>query len=634
MSAEARLHPEQSREIFRFGPFDLDVDREELSKSGLTLRIPHQPLRLLAMVVRRGGETITREEIQQELWGSDTHVDYEQGINTAIRQIRYHLGDNAEAPRYVRTIPRRGYVFIAPVERVAGPNEAPVAVMQPDAVADPVETPPRPWSRRWQRQARFSRGRRLAAAALAALIAVVMIAAAAGSLPHRRGRTPPGSRLITIRPFEVLGGVPDGIDARAFAEEIRATLGWLPRRHVALVDANRARRADLIIGGTIQPVPDGIRVIVSGIDAASRTQLWSTTIDRPTARAPDLAIETAHRVLQEVAERYLPTPRHEPIVRTQVKAGALDLYRRGRVERVRWIPDRDWNRAKDLYEQALREEPRFAEAWSALSELWSDRMLRGPDRAVAAARVREYARRALALQPDNAEAHSSLALVALQHDYDLTAAEDGFRRAVAADPEYPEAHYNLAVALTTRGRFDEALRELQTARELDPVAFDLHPSIPMLYLYARRYDDAVAAYRDILAVRPDATNIRWGLLSTYVIQRDWTEAIDQVWHLAELPLAERSSVPATAEGFRSLYRRLEPQLRALGRLMPHDFGRAIYYAEVGDRERAFAMLERAIATRTPSVSYLLVDPRFDPLRTDPRFNTLIAGTNLGRTIDE
>jgi DNA-binding winged helix-turn-helix (wHTH) protein/tetratricopeptide (TPR) repeat protein len=621
------LHPEPSpREIFRFGPFELDVEREELSRSGLTLRIPRQPLRLLALLVRRAGETITREEIQQELWGSETYVDYEQGINTAVRQIRYHLGDSAEAPRYVRTIPRRGYVFIATVERVAAPNEP----AEPEAL--PEETP----APRVRRRPRFRRSTRIFAAVLAMLVAAVMLAAAAGWLPHRHRETPPPgkSRLIAIRPFEVLGRVPDGIDPRAFGEEIRATLDWLPRRHVALVDANRAARADSVIEGTIQQLPDGIRVIVSGIDVASRTQVWSATIDRPAARAPDLAIETAARVLQEVAERHLPPPRHEPLVRTRVSPRALALYRHARVERVRWLPDRDWSRAKNLFEQAVREEPRFGEAWSALADLWAERMLRGPDRAADAARARDYARRALALQPDNVEAHSALAIVSLQHDYDLGAAEDGFRRAVAADPEYVEAHFNLAIALTTRGRFDEALRELRAARQLDPVTFHLHPSVPMLYLYARRYEDAVAAYDDILAVRPEATNIRWGLLSVHVIQRQWAGAIEQVSILAELPPAERSRVPPTAEGFRELYRRVGPQLYARDRLPAHDFGRAIYFAELGDRERALSMLERAIAARTPSVSYLLVDPRFDPLRGDPRFNTLIATTNLGRTDDD
>src|SRR5215212_9365144 len=214
--------------MFRFGPFELDVEREELSRSGLTLRLPRQPLRLLVLLVRRAGETITREEIHQELWGSETYVDYEQGINTAVRQIRYHLGDHAEAPRYLRTIPRRGYVFIVPVERVAAPDEPGVAVTQPEI---PL--------RRSRRRPRFSIGGRLVAAALAALIAVVIW------FPRPHGTGTP--RLITILPFEVLGRVPDGIDPRAFAEEIQATLDGLPRRHVALVHANRAKRADVAI---------------------------------------------------------------------------------------------------------------------------------------------------------------------------------------------------------------------------------------------------------------------------------------------------------------------------------------------------------------------------------------------------
>ena len=97
--------------VLRCGPFELDADREELRRSGLVLRLPHQPMRLLLLFVRRAGEVVTREEIQQELWDSDTHVDFEQGINAAIRQIRFHLGDNAEAPRYLKTVPRRGMVF-------------------------------------------------------------------------------------------------------------------------------------------------------------------------------------------------------------------------------------------------------------------------------------------------------------------------------------------------------------------------------------------------------------------------------------------------------------------------------------------------------------------------------------------
>src|SRR3954447_4252788 len=231
--------------VLRFGPFELDADREELRRSGLVLRLPHQPTRLLLMFVRRAGEVLTREEIQQELWGEETHVDFEQGINAAIRQIRYHLGDNAEAPRYLKTIPRKGYVWIAPVEEVVVHQE------------DEPAKPPR------------KRIRRTTIAIVAAAI-IIAIAAAALWLRFPRHRV-----TIAITPSHAIGALPPGVDPNAFTQELRSTIAALSHKHLLLRDEPSGGDAQVRIEGTIQVAGDSVRVIVSGIDNLSRTQLWT-----------------------------------------------------------------------------------------------------------------------------------------------------------------------------------------------------------------------------------------------------------------------------------------------------------------------------------------------------------------------
>jgi DNA-binding winged helix-turn-helix (wHTH) protein/tetratricopeptide (TPR) repeat protein len=590
--------------VLRFGPFELDADREELRRSGLVLRLPHQPMRLLLLFVRRAGEVVTREEIQQELWDSDTHVDFEQGINAAIRQIRFHLGDNAEVPRYLKTIPRRGYVWIAPVELVAPlappPAPPPIAVPEPPAIR---EVPAR---------------RRTRVAVAAALILVIAAIAVWIARPDKR-------RTIAVTPFRAIGPLPSGVDPRVFTEELRSTVGTLPRRHLLLLEERSGGGAQVRIEGTIQRAGSSVRVIVSAIDTASRTQLWTETYERRLGEHSNMAMQTAHHVAHEVVRRFLPPPRREPLLRTKVSPRALELYRQARVERLRSLPDPDGNRAAAMFEQALVAEPRFPEALSGLADVWVQRagMHRPPKRTEAVAKTREYAARALALQPGNAEAHSALGLLALQYDWDLTAAEQAFRKAVDEDPEYVDAHYNLCATLAARGEFDAAMEEFEEARALDPVELDLHPAEGRLYLRARRYEEAIAKYREVIRFR-ESVQSWWGILWAAGRHRDWNEGTSVLRPMLELPPRPRGE-RATEQEFRDLFRSIEPivmRLRDRGTLDDYDV--AMYYSERGDRDLAFAALQRAVDVRSPGIGYLMVDPRFDGLRNDPRYKPFAA----------
>jgi tetratricopeptide (TPR) repeat protein len=392
-----------------------------------------------------------------------------------------------------------------------------------------------------------------------------------------------------------------------------------------LVEERSNADAQVRVEGTIQRMGDSVRVIVSGIDTASRTQLWTETYERRMGQHQNLAMQTAHLVAHEVARRFLPPARHEPLLHTKVPPRALEVYRRARIERRRSLPDPDGNRAAAMFEQALRGEPRFAEALSGLADVWVQRAgTFGPQqRAQAVAKARAYASRALELQPGNAEARAALGLLALRYDWNLTAAEQAFREAVGNDPEYVDVRFHLCWALTARGELDEALQVYEQVRALDPIEFDLHPVEGMLYFRARRYEEAIAKYREILRFR-DSAQSRWGIVWVSSKRGDWNEATSVLRTMLELP-PRPGGVPATEEEFRDLFRRAETLvLAARDRGTYDDYHVAAYYSERGDRDLAFAALQRAFENRSPAAGHLMVDPRFDALRNDPRYRVLAA----------
>jgi DNA-binding winged helix-turn-helix (wHTH) protein/tetratricopeptide (TPR) repeat protein/TolB-like protein len=607
--------------VLRFGPFELDTERAELRRSGLVLRLPHQPSRLLAMLIRRAGEVVTREEIREEIWGSGTHVDFEQGINAAIRQIRYQLGDNAEVPRYVKTIPRRGYMWIAPVETVTPPAGSPGSPVprsssgsEPVAIGSPPEEP------RNSEEPEELHARKPAVRIAIAVAALAVIAAIALRLPLRDDR-----RTIAVAPFRAIGGLPAGIDPRAFTQELRSTVGALARTHVVVIEEPSAGDAEVRIEGTIQRAGDNVRAIVSGIDTRSRRQLWTGTYVRQLGEHQNMAMQTAHHVAHEVVRRFLPPPQREPLLRTKVPPRVLEHYRQARMERHRALPDPDGKRAEALFEQALRAEPRFPEALSGLADIWLLRAarFRHPDRAPAIAKTREYAARALALQPENAEALSALGLIALQFEWDVTAAEQAFRDAVRHDPRYVDARFNLSMTLTARGELDEAIETYEEVRELDPIDFDLFHVEGMLYLRARRYEEALSKYREMHRFRPSRV-AQWGMVWASIKTGDWDLATSVLRSMLGRPPRPQGA-PATREEFLELFRSMEESVLAAREAGTFDeYQVAAYYAELGEPDLAFAALGRAAENRSPLLVYLMIDPRFDAVRNDPRYGAYAA----------
>ncbi|HEX2062385.1 MAG TPA: winged helix-turn-helix domain-containing protein [Thermoanaerobaculia bacterium] len=548
---------------YRFGPYELDAAGETLHKSGIALHLTGQPFRVLLLLVSRAGEVVSREEIQKVLWVDGTFVDYEQGINTVIRHIRQTLNDAAAVPRYLETIPRRGYRFIAPVELVP-----------PAPVQATIE-----WSG-------GRSGRRLSL--------VVLVVALVALIAAQHGRTSDHAILVGVVPFRTL---TPGLATDAYAKELASVLGRLAPRVTVVEDPARFGEAGVVLEGTLQRTPASVRAILQARDPRTRAQLWSETFER-SKDLSDFPVEIAYRVATAVGSRHLPPYWSEPALHAKPPAEALALYRQARSELARppWV--RDLDRARVLLERSVKIDPRFAEAWSGLASVAVRRAwrLEGKEHAVLLARARDAAARALALQPRSAEALHAMGLAAFRYDFDFAAGESLFRRAIAADPRHWEARVNLALLLPATARHDEALAELAAAERLAPQVLLPSSVRPFLYFLAHRFKDAERAYRELLVLHPESRELQLGMMSV-----------------------------ALAQGRRELLVKYGGMETAVAAETPGShYVLAAFYAELGETARALDALERATARREPAIVFLRVDPRFDAIRQEPRFAACVG----------
>jgi len=588
--------------VYRFDRFELSEEREQLRKRGVVVHLAPQSFRLLLLLVSRAGRVVTREEIQAELWGSATFVDFEQGINAAVRRIRFALNDSAETPRFLQTLPRRGYCFVAPVERFDPEETIPAAEGDRGAlreVAAPNAEPP------------VQERRRISHAAIALL--VVMIAAVVLTRgPHQQR----SSAMWDVKPLRV--SMVEG-EGDAYTTALRQRLARMQPERITWTTANAP--ADVRIVILPRNASDGRRVEALLLDGATGRALWRETL-APTVETSEFPFEAAVRISRAFIEQRLRVPQHRMSVRSHAAPRALALYREGLAMRRAPVPQRDLDRAVELFEKALMLEPRFAEAWSAIGDVWTERTLlwMGESRRTAMTQARTALDRALVLDPELAEALNDRGLLLMRFERKYAEAEASMRKAIAADPAYVDAHCNLALLLSAMGRHVEALESMRRAEVLDPETYSPSSLRALLELMARRFGDARAEYHALLVLAPHSGVARRGMLSSAIATRQWDDAASSLSVLLKERIEIPPDGPDRAAVLRQHLRRLAPTLIALERgnqLDPYTL--ACLHAESGEVEAAFAALDRAIASQSTGAMLALVDPRLDALRSDPRF---------------
>jgi len=508
-------------DVLRFGVFQVNLAARELRKHGVRVRLPGQPFFILSILLEKPGEVITREEIKQRLWPADTFVDFEHSLNSAIKKLRAALGDSAENSRYIETVPRLGYRFIAPVEQVSA--------------------------------------------------------------------TEPSSKVVSFD-----------------TDRSRATT----------INERQSKRQSLL----------GISFAL--IAAAGAYFWWSYSHRRPQPQGPPVTeARSASRGDESGNSARKPAS-------SAVSAEAQDLYLKGMYF---------WNKrtvtgfqqAIECFQQAAVRDPNFALAYAGLANSYT--LLTAYSSSSATLympQARAAAKRALELDLDSAEAHTALALIVQNQDWDWSASEREYRRAIELNPNYPTAHQWYAEHLMWLGRFDEASRESERARQLDPLSLIVAADNGAILYFSRQYDKAIGIFREVLRKDPNFSRALDLSIHSYVQKGMFTHALAETERVRRLygegpPYwTMRTLIYGRAGQLENARREMDKlekmsrqeQLNPVSMLWAH--------LGIGDKEEALADLEKAYSQHFGILTTLRVEPALDPLRGDPRFQDLLKRVGL------
>ena len=613
----------------RFGVFELDLREGELRREGLPVKLQPQPVKVLALLAQNGGRTVTRDELKAEVWGDSTFVDFDRGLNFCVLQIRTALGDDADNPRFVQTVPRKGYRFIAPVERANG--DAPAA--PPPAVAAPV---PQEIATLVPR-----------AAIALGLVALLFVAAL---LLSRRGRPDaaaprPVRVMLAVLPFENLSGDPaQAFFADGLTEELITHLGrsdpeglgviartsvlkYRGARDTDIARISRELGVSHVLEGSVRKDNERVRVTAQLIRASDQTHLWAESYDRLFTEALSLQDEVARRVAASLQAKLLPSapPRSRP---STLHPRAYEAYLEGRALASERKADA-LQRALALFDEARTLDPQYAAAHAAAADALFQLSMRGRPTREVLPLARAAAEQALQLDPESAEALSVLGGAKLWHAWDPEAALQLLQRALRANASFAPAHHDLAWVYLAKQRPDDAVAAIRRAQELDPLSPRATIDVGWVLLRARRYQDAVAQANKTLQLAPGMSEATACLAEGLLALGQGREALDLIRRMlkeAGAPETElrRLDGPDTRAALRTAGEwRLERMLkRPGGPASWHSV--AMEQVLLGRKDDALASLEQALLAHEMVMVVFDSLPAFDVLRSEPRFQALVA----------
>ena len=642
--------PVASTRIVRFGVFEVDLKACELRKHGFRIKLAEQPFQVLAFLLERPGEIVTREELRDRLWPGDTFVDFDHGLNNAVMRVREVLLDSSEHPRYVETVPRRGYRFVAPVEETSVPPPVPATIELEGASTSPGSSASKPALAHTISE--HPNVPRWFTSRLAAAIAIVVVGLAALLVfaIHARNVTTnqanaARSTSLVVLPLENLSGDKDqDYFADGMTDELIANLAKIRSLHVIsrstamtykgtrkpLSEIARELNVDAVVEGTVMRVGSRVRITAELVQVSTDHHLWADTYESQMGDVLALQNRVSAAIVNEIRINLTPEERERLAKTPEVAPEAYENYLKGLYY---WNKRSDENltRAIGYFERATQLDPNYALAYAGLSDCYaiiSAEIFGTMPASEAAPKARAAAVRALELDPTLAEAQTSLATEKFNYEWDWSGAAQGFERAIGLNPSYATAYQRYSLYLIAIGRAQDSFAQIQKARALDPLSLSINFSLGWRLYMARQYDAAITQLKDTLEMDPSYELPHLVAGQAYEQKGNYALAIPELRKAVELSRGTPLMVSALAHAYarsgnRAEAEKLLAQLQAKSMnhyVSPYYF--AIVCVGLGRTEEALDWLEKAFGDRSNGLVFLKVEPELDDLRSNSRFIAL------------
>jgi TolB-like protein/DNA-binding winged helix-turn-helix (wHTH) protein len=628
--------PVQSR-IVRFGIFTADLGSAELYRAGVRMKLASQPFEVLRVLLEHPQQIVTRRELKERIWPEQTFVDDDLGLRKAIARLREVLDDSAENPRFIETLARKGYRFIAPVTESENGNS-------PQVLGLPVEhalRPPRPWYSR--------KSASIPIFLLSVAILVLLLGRYTGKARSELSRNSrPRIQSLVVLPMDNLSADPEqDYFAEGIADALTTDLAQIggvqvisrtsavqaKARKWSLPEIGRALNVDAVVEGTVSQAGDRVRITAQLIHAQTDKHLWARSYERNLSDVLALQDEVARDIAQEIQQQINPERQGRSVPARSVKPEAYDAYLQGRYHWNERSP-KELQTAIDYFEQSLALDPTYPLSYVGLADSYA---LLATTRASRPGEVIPKAKqavlKALAFDDTIAEAHTTLGWVK-EAEWDWTGSDAEFRKALELDPNYATAHHRYAQHLAAIGKLPEALAEMRRAQQLDPLSPPITASVGWVLLRSRLPDQALPECQK--AIDMDAKFVRGHLClgEVYEQKQMFEQAAAEFLQGKILAGSDPAAVDAlkravARDGYVGYFRESLSQLMNKSKksyVSPYDL--ADVSIRLGRTEEALKWLEAACEERSPALANVPIEPRLDLLRSDLRFQDIVSRVGL------